>query len=319
MIAQDGRFCPLRRTTSSPTVNCVLRTAANRTNGRHSYCLVRVRGPVSCAIVRCVPRAEPTTRGMSGDRGRARRRADGRHLVCGVSGPSHRVCRDGSPVSTIDGHGSARRPVDQHFGGHDSCTCVASGGRSLSPSSWGCGVLLPQPAATAAPAATNPVPCTAIDQHMVGTSGDVLGQLLNGPGCSITEQDGQARVSVAQTSPSTGSRPSPAGFRARLSPPWPPTRTRTIREGPHRRLPDRRLGVGRLRGARLRKRPATTDRTRAALRQRREARRRTTARAAPRRAARRRTARRRAPRRSGPSRAIRPSGGSIGGASPSVP
>ena len=78
----------------------------------------------------------------------------------------------------------------------------------------GSGVLLPQSAATAAPAATNPVPCTATDQHMVGTSGDVLGQLLNGPGCSITEQDGQARVSVAQTSPSTGSRPSPAGFQS---------------------------------------------------------------------------------------------------------
>ena len=33
----------------------------------------------------------------------------------------------------------------------------------------GCGVLLPQPVATAAPSATNPVPCTAIDgQGLVG-------------------------------------------------------------------------------------------------------------------------------------------------------
>ena len=78
----------------------------------------------------------------------------------------------------------------------------------------GCGVLLPQPVATAAPSATNPVPCTAIDHHLVGTSGDVLGQFLNGQGCSITEQDGQGRVSVAQTSPPTGSRLSPAGFQS---------------------------------------------------------------------------------------------------------
>ena len=78
----------------------------------------------------------------------------------------------------------------------------------------GSGVLLPQSVATAAPSATNPVPCTAIDHHLVDTSGDVLGQLLNGQGCSITEQDGQARVSVAQTSPSTGSRSSPAGFQS---------------------------------------------------------------------------------------------------------
>ena len=78
----------------------------------------------------------------------------------------------------------------------------------------GSGVLLPQSVATAAPSATNPVPCTAIDHHLVGTSGDVLGQLLNGQGCSITEQDGQGRVSVAQTSPPTGSRLSPAGFQS---------------------------------------------------------------------------------------------------------